>query len=50
MRIPKSWRFRGKRYHLTRARYRWYVWPGYGPRAARRYGALIRKGTFYYRP
>jgi hypothetical protein len=50
MRMGKSWRFRGKRYQLTRARYRWYVWPGYGPRAARRYGALIRKGTFYYRP
>jgi hypothetical protein len=50
MQLRKSWRFLSRRYHLTRARYRWYVWPGYGPRAARRYGRLIRKGTFYYRP
>jgi hypothetical protein len=49
LQLKTSWRFRGKLYRLKQgARYHWYVWPGYGPRAARRYGALIRKGRFVY--
>jgi hypothetical protein len=33
---------------LTPGRYDWYVWPGFGRRAAERYGHLIvhRKFTF----
>jgi hypothetical protein len=51
LQLRKSWRFRGKLYRLKQgARYHWYVWPGYGTRAARRYGPLIRKGTFVYKP
>jgi hypothetical protein len=50
LQLRERWRFHGRRYRLVRGRYQWYVWPGYGPRAARRYGALVRKGTFYYRP
>jgi hypothetical protein len=48
--LQKSWSFRGHRHRLTRGRYRWYVWPGFGPPAARHYGRLIRVGTFYFKP
>ena len=48
--LDKTWKFHGHRYRLARGRYRWYAWPGFGPRAARRYGRLIRTGTFYFKP
>ena len=41
-----SWTFHGHRYTLSKGRYRWYVWPGFGARAAHRYGGLIGKSTF----
>ena len=50
LQLRKQWRFDGRTYKLTRGRYHWYVWPGYGARAARRYGPLVHKGTFYFRP
>ena len=43
--LKPSWRYRGHSYRLTAGRYRWYVWPGYGPRAAHRYGRLLAKGA-----
>jgi hypothetical protein len=43
--LKPSWRYRGHTYRLTAGRYRWYVWPGYGPRAAHRYGHALAKGT-----
>jgi hypothetical protein len=43
--LKPSWRYRGRTYQLTAGRYRWYVWPGYGPRAAHRYGRLLAKGA-----
>ncbi len=43
--LKPSWRYRGRTYRLTAGRYRWYVWPGYGPRAAHRYGRLLAKGA-----
>ncbi len=43
--LKPSWRYRGHTYKLTAGRYRWYVWPGYGPRAAHRYGRLLTKGA-----
>ena len=33
-------------YRLVPGRYRWYVWPGFGPRAQRRFGALVGRRTF----
>jgi hypothetical protein len=48
--LKKSWRFHGHRYRLTRGRYRWYAWPGFGPRAAARFGNRIGAGTFYFKP
>jgi hypothetical protein len=41
VRLKSSWRFDGHRYRLTPGRYRWYVWPGFGPPAADRYGPAI---------
>ena len=43
--LEPSWRYHGQTYKLTAGRYRWYVWPGYGPRAAHRYGRLLAKGA-----
>ena len=43
--LKPSWRYRGHTYKLEAGRYRWYVWPGYGPRAAHRYGRLLTKGA-----
>jgi hypothetical protein len=46
--LRATWRFHGKTYKLTRGRYRWYVWPGYGPRSRHRYGRLHAKGAVSY--
>ena len=43
--LKPSWRYHGHTYKLAAGRYRWYVWPGYGPRAAHRYGRLLTKGA-----
>lgn len=43
--LKPSWRYRGHTYKLADGRYRWYVWPGYGPRSAHRYGRLLTKGV-----
>jgi hypothetical protein len=42
--LKATWRYRGRRITLGAARYAWYVWPGYGPRAQRRYGRLLARG------
>ena len=48
--LRRTWTFHGHRYRLTRGRYRWYVWPGYGRPSAHRYGALIRAASLYFKP
>jgi hypothetical protein len=47
--LRRSWRYAGKRRHLRPGRYRWYVWPGRGQPAQRRYGALIGHARFVVR-
>ena len=47
--LRRSWRYGGERRRLTRGWYRWYVWPGRGSRAERRYGKLIGSSRFYFR-
>jgi hypothetical protein len=42
--LPRSWRLRGRTHKLVAGSYRWYAWPGYGPRARHRYGRLLAKG------
>ena len=48
-RMPKSWRFAGKRFTLKTGRYLLYVWPGIGPKAARRYAKLLVQAEFTFR-
>ena len=46
LKLKKSWKFAGKRYTLSPGTYRWYVWPGMGPRAKNTYGDLIGQSEF----
>jgi hypothetical protein len=46
LQLRQTWRFRGERFRLTPGRYRWYVWPGFGRLAARRYGGALGSSTF----
>ena len=47
--LRRSWRYRGHRYRLSDATYRWYLWAGYGKRSARHYGGLLGKRSFIVR-
>jgi hypothetical protein len=44
--VPASWTFAGARFRLSPGTYRWYVWPGFGPRSASRYGKLLGTRSF----
>jgi hypothetical protein len=44
--LKKAWNFAGRHHRLRPGLYRWYVWPGFGPRRRARYGSLIGTGTF----
>lgn len=46
LQLARSWKFQGTQHFLAKGRYRWYVWPGFGPLARARYGALIGSNTF----
>jgi hypothetical protein len=46
LQLRRGWTFDGERRRLSPGRYRWYVWPGYGSRAAERYGRLIGHSAF----
>jgi hypothetical protein len=43
LQLPARWTFNGRVMRLTPGSYRWYVWPGFGKRAAKRYGRLLVK-------
>jgi hypothetical protein len=45
-RLAAKWRYKGKRIKLVPGRYRWLVWPGYGKRAAHKYGPLMGQSLF----
>jgi len=47
--LPARWTYAGRRHRLVPGRYRWYVWPGFGPRRLHRFGRLIGPGTFVVR-
>jgi hypothetical protein len=49
LQLRRTWRFRGHRQRLVRGRYRWYVWPGLGPRSRNRYGRLLGVREFVIR-
>ena len=46
LQVPSSWKFAGTAFRLTPGVYRWYVWPGFGPRSATRYGKLLGTRSF----
>jgi hypothetical protein len=46
LQLAPRWRFAGRVRHLVPGRYRWYVWPGLGRPAARRFGGLIGARSF----
>ncbi len=45
-RVPSTWKFGGSDFRLTPGVYRWYVWAGFGPRSANRYGKLLGTRSF----
>ena len=46
MEVRRSWTYGGRRYRLAPGRYRWFVWPGYGPPASKKYGRLLGSSSF----
>jgi hypothetical protein len=46
LRLEKAWSFDHRPRGLPPGRYRWYVWPGFGARAAHRYAPAIGSSTF----
>jgi hypothetical protein len=46
LKLRRTWTFEGRRYRLLPGRYRWYVWPGYGRRAAGDYGRRLGSSSF----
>jgi hypothetical protein len=46
LKLRRVLRFHHVKIRLRPGRYRWYVWPGYGSRAAHRYGSFIGQSSF----
>jgi hypothetical protein len=46
LRFNSPWKWEGRNYKMTKGIYTWYVWPGYGARAAVKYGNLMGLATF----
>jgi large repetitive protein len=46
LKLKSRWTFAGKSYRLRAGRYVWYVFPGFGKRAAARYGAFLGGSSF----
>jgi hypothetical protein len=50
LQLKETWRFRGRERHLRAGRYRWFVWPGEGPREDNEYGKRIGARSFVVAP
>ena len=46
LRLHARWKFQGRERRLKPGVYQWYVWPGYGPPAVRRYGSMLGQSSF----
>ena len=46
--LRSAWSFEGRRHELSPGRYRWYVWPGFGPRSSARYGKPVGASSFVF--
>jgi hypothetical protein len=44
--LRRTWKFGGRKITLTPGTYHWYVWPGFGARAAVRYGNMLGSSSF----
>jgi hypothetical protein len=44
--LHRTWKFGGRKITLTPGTYHWYVWPGFGARAAVRYGGMLGSSSF----
>jgi large repetitive protein len=44
--LTRTWKYDGVAQQLAPGIYRWYVWPGLGPRADGKYGPLLGSATF----
>ena len=49
LRLPKAWRYLGRKQTLKAGRYTWFVWPALGTRAEPRYGRPLGSSTFVIR-
>jgi hypothetical protein len=47
--LSRSWSYAGRQFVLTKGLYRWFVWPGFGPRSEGRYGQLLGQSSFRVR-
>ena len=47
--LKRQWRYRGKLRRLVPGKYRWLVWPGFGPRSKADYGRRMGPSTFSVR-
>jgi hypothetical protein len=46
LRLGRTWTYGRQSLRLKKGTYRWYVWPGFGPRLKARYGQLLGESTF----
>jgi hypothetical protein len=49
LKLTSPWTYLGHRHSFGKGLYRWYVWPGYGPRKAAKYGKLLGASSFIAR-
>ncbi len=47
--LRMQWRYQGRLYRLRDGRYLWYVFPGFGPKTANRYGNVMGHSSFFKR-
>jgi hypothetical protein len=47
--LKRRWTYQGKLRRLIPGKYRWLVWPGFGPRSKADYGRRMGPSTFYVR-
>jgi hypothetical protein len=49
LRMRPRWVYQGRAFRMRKGAYRWWVWPGFGPRSKAAYGQLLGTGTFVVR-
>ena len=47
--LKRRWKYGGRSWRLEPGRYRWFVWPGFGPRSKADYGRRMGPGRFEVR-